>query len=398
MWRAPSPWHRRARCRSAAAGWAVPEPGLCASGAELRAALAAALRDPDLPAGERAAIGRGVDEESGRTGDFASLVLEPFSDARAAVADPAAAAFLQEQAARASASQLGSYAHCPFRHYAERRLAPVTVELPELDALERGSAMHELLRRFGARGGWSTGPGREAALEELRAAPVPGAPPSLVSGGRNRLIWQRARAGLEEFIERESARLEGSSFKPAHHELGFGPLPGERDPASLPDPIAVTLGGEVLQVTGSLDRVDSWTDGAGVRWGIAVDYKSGPLEREFRAFKAGEDIQLMLYLRALAAFGIQPAGALYASLSKDRLVGVLRSDFAGSAGPLGRDVVIDGGEAWERRVAAADERMARLWGGMRAPLIVARPKIWQCWPCELLGLCRTHAWRARAHG
>ncbi|MFW5952356.1 MAG: PD-(D/E)XK nuclease family protein, partial [Gemmatimonadota bacterium] len=317
---------------------------------------------------------------------------EATPDWRARVTGSEEKEWLRLKAGRVSASQLSRYASCPFQHFLESRLRPDAIEVPELDALRKGSLAHGWLYRFGRElDGWRRG---EEALEELRATPAPTAPRSAFAPLPARLDYQATLEETVAFLEGELERLEAAAFAPRYHELAFGRGQQERDPASLDDPVALEVEGREIRFAGSIDRVDVAARDGGGSLALAIDYKTGHVKDYTRALERGEEIQLPLYLRILeTGFGQEPVGALYMSVRHDEVAGVVREEHVGALGGLGGNVLVLGEEDWKELRARADAEIARLQASMADGKIAAAPRRWDCGFCEAQAICRIDVWR-----
>lgn len=373
----------------------VPAPERCVDRAELRAAIAAAIRDEDLDDDAGIEVRRAYDGLAAADPTFTTAVIGRFPDWRAAVRDDEVRDWLRVRAERLSASQLEFYGHCAFRHFVDRRLDPEPVRVPELDARFRGSAVHRWLWDFGVElDGW-TNP--DAALDVLARRGPPAARPSVFASNRSIADWTAWQSRLGEFLRAECERLAAGDFRPEFHELGFGHRRERRDPRSLDEPVALELDGRTVAFSGSIDRVDTWRDGDAL-WGIAVDYKTGGVDRFRAELEDGHEVQLPLYLLVLeAAFGVRPGGALYASVKDDTLVGVIRAELADRAGPLGGKVIVANEDEWTALRERAVRSIVERYEGMRAPRIGARPRNWDCGFCDFQAVCRIDLWRAKRH-
>ncbi|MFW6330492.1 MAG: PD-(D/E)XK nuclease family protein [Gemmatimonadota bacterium] len=322
---------------------------------------------------------------------------EATPDWRARVTGSEEKEWLRLKAGRVSASQLSRYASCPFQHFLESRLRPDAIEVPELDALRKGSLAHGWLYRFGRElDGWRRG---EEALEELRATPAPTAPRSAFAPLPARLDYQATLEETVAFLEGELERLEAAAFTPRYHELAFGRGQQERDPASLDDPVALEVEGREIRFAGSIDRVDVAARDGGGSLALAIDYKTGHVKDYTRALERGEEIQLPLYLRILeTGFGQEPVGALYMSVRHDEVAGVVREEHVGALGGLGGNVLVLGEEDWKELRARADAEIARLQASMADGKIAAGPRRWDCGFCEAQAICRIDVWRAKQDG
>lgn len=305
--------------------------------------------------------------------------------------------WLRQKAGRVSASQLSRYASCPFQHFLESRLRPKAIEVPELDALRKGSLVHDWLYRFGRElDGWRRG---DDALDELRETPAPVSPRSAYAPLPAQLDYETTLEETVSFLEGELARVAGSAFAPRYHELAFGRGQVERDPASLDHPVALEVEGREIRFAGSIDRVDVVAGSDRFDGALAVDYKTGHVKDYTRALERGEEIQLPLYLRILeSGFGLEPVGALYMSVRHDEVAGVVREEQAGALGDLGGNVLVLGEEDWTELRDRADAEIGRLQASMAEGEIAAAPRRWDCGFCEARAICRIDVWRAKQDG
>jgi hypothetical protein len=124
---------------------------------------------------------------------------------------------------------------------------------------------------------------------------------------------RRLAACLADYHDQHT-RYDGASrawdepLRPAHFEVAFGPQPGRKsnaqalepgDPLSTGQPFELACGGQTVQFSGRIDRIDLGQIAGQVVFGI-IDYKSG--RSEAARAKAIHDLQaLQLPLYALAA-------------------------------------------------------------------------------------------------
>ena len=198
-----------------------------------------------------------------------------------------------------SASGVQTLATCPYRYFLQVGLKLRKWEEPErtyaLDALNRGTVMHEVLQKLFAelkeKGSLPLKPEaiesvkrRAATLldEELTAITEVGGimHPALVNAARDEM-----RADLDNLLEREVD--PAGEFVPDQFELGFEKLPFEFAP------------GRSLTFKGFMDRLDVATGPDRVR---VIDYKTGKYKWEDEdEFRGGRDVQLAIYVLAAGA-------------------------------------------------------------------------------------------------
>lgn len=230
-------------------------------------------------------------------------------------AQPASARQLFAAHRSVSATQIETYQLCPFQYFCRYGLR-LKEQLPaEMDQLEYGSLIHELLQRV---------------LQEHSAEQVAQMTPERLW----ELVWELTQAYLERRLgggEEKRARfwfalrriaetacavilhvakgLVQSSFVPVGYELTLG------EGGDLP-PLCVELpDGTTVLVEGKIDRMDVMEHN-GKRYVRVVDYKTGSKDFD-SAFALGNvrngmKMQMFVYLAALAQDAqLEPAGVLY---------------------------------------------------------------------------------------
>ncbi len=217
-----------------------------------------------------------------------------------------------------SATELETYAHCPFRFFAQWLLGLRPIDEPgeELPPHQKGTVLHEIFRAF--YDAWSpdrtprriTEDNRREALELLTAI----AHRSLDKQPYAGFIWQKLRerlvgrqvAGeppglLERFIQEEMRTSAlSTACMPKYLELGFGRhRPGRApDSASREQPITIDAGGRHVLLRGIIDRVD--TNDAQETFCV-LDYKTGGSIPALKDMRSGPELQLPLYVMAAQA-------------------------------------------------------------------------------------------------
>jgi ATP-dependent helicase/nuclease subunit B len=198
-----------------------------------------------------------------------------------------------------SASQIATWATCPFRFFMRHLLGVESLdrdEHRELSLLEMGRLVHRILEIF-HRGLAQEGLALDAGMEPLKArlqAAVRAACAEIESKGRQgaRVLWevrqQRLHEDLVRFVRQEMRYAAASGWVPEAFEQRFGP--GQRRGFAVP-----RRGADPLQLAGTIDRVDRHARHDGV---CVVDYKSG---RRIGRRGDARAVQLVLYL--LAACG-----------------------------------------------------------------------------------------------
>jgi RecB family exonuclease len=206
-----------------------------------------------------------------------------------------------------SASRLETWATCGFRYFLAYVLGIGDRDDPErtveLSALDRGSAMHEILETF-LREIVAQGPPSpdEPWTDEQRARALQVAAEVFDDYERRGrtgrpVMWDTQKsdllASIDEFLQADDDHRASLAATPAHFEQGFG-LDGE-------PPVAIEIAdGRLLRFRGFIDRIDS----AGPGRMVVSDYKTGSgsqykgLAKEADPTKAGTLLQLGLYAEA----------------------------------------------------------------------------------------------------
>lgn len=209
-----------------------------------------------------------------------------------------------------SASRLETWATCGFRYFlgyvlglSERDDPERTVEL---SALDRGSAMHDVLERF-MREQVEAGPPAPhepwSAAQRSRAQEI--AEESFGEYERRgrtgrRIEWETQKSDLlaliDDFLTSDDQYRAAHESTPDHFELGFG--------MGANDPLEISLDdGRSLLFRGMVDRVDQGPHGSR----RIVDYKTGS-GNQYKGLAAEDDptrhgtlLQLGLYAEAVAS-------------------------------------------------------------------------------------------------
>jgi RecB family exonuclease len=281
-----------------------------------------------------------------------------------------------------SPTALQNYAACPYKFflYAVHRLAPreVPVAIDELDPLQRGSLVHDVIfrffRRLEGRVILPVQPDNLAAAQKILNDVID----EVAREYEDQLapaiprVWEDGialiRADLREWLRRASE--DQSGFVPWRFELAFG-LPGSRarDPQSLPGAVALDCG---IQLRGSIDLVERRADGT-LR---ATDHKTGKnVSRRGQVIAGGESLQPVLY--ALAA---EKMFAREGSVASGRLYYC-----TASGGYAEHDVPLDTNA---RR--AADTVAEVVGGALGKAFLPAAPARDKCRWCDYLVVCGPH--------
>ncbi len=222
---------------------------------------------------------------------------------------PATAPVLATQrlTARAfSLSVLQRYAACPYQFLLagvfrlQPRVDPAPLQL--MDPLTRGSLFHEVQARFlralqGDQALPVTTATHDAALTVLDATVS-----EVAAEYRDSLapavdrVWEDGVAGIRRDLHGWLDQLvhDGAEWRPAYFELGFGAVPGERDPHSVPDSVPIGPG---FLLRGAVDLVEISRTGTALR---VTDHKTGRVPDGLADVRVGKGMVLQPVLYGVA--------------------------------------------------------------------------------------------------
>ncbi len=226
---------------------------------------------------------------------------------------------------KSSVSRLEEFAQCPFRFFVHSGLRAEERKTFELDARERGSFQHEILKIFHDRltaenKRWRDITPAEARerIGQIAADLAPDYRQGLLRADDQSQFTARAlTAALQDFVETLVTWMhEQYDFDPAKAETGFG-----LDDPGLPGWKIDLGGGHALSLRGRVDRIDLCRDGDR-SLAVVMDYKSGIRKLDNLLVEHGVQLQLLAYLAAVRRwpadfFGgekIVPAGVFYVNL------------------------------------------------------------------------------------
>ena len=304
---------------------------------------------------------------------YADGIVEPHAEAKAALAKHTF------EARSFSPTALQNYAACPYRfvlqaiHRLSAREEPAPLE--ELDPLQRGSLIHDVLFKFY---GKLRAAGQlpvtvtnfdaalatlEQTLDEEAERYKDDLAPAIER------VWQDGITSIKSDL-REFLRLSkhDTTWVPAYFELAFGLPPDQkdkRDPRSDDQPLELSVG---MKLRGSIDLIERRADGA-LR---ATDYKTGKKRvKGDLVIGGGQTLQPVFY--ALAAEKLFPgeridSGRLYFCTS------------AGEFEPV--DVAFDAGA---REAAAAV--VSTIGRALSESFLPAAPAKGACQYCDYLRVC-----------
>ena len=313
-----------------------------------------------------------------------------------------------------SASELSLYGRCPFKFFAEKllKLEPRGEAALDLSALDSGSLLHEVLRRFFERhrGELLTSYDRAELRRELgevadsvfdaRERAVPPLNPQVW-----RIDREIRKLLLEQVLEYELSvedKTQSKNVRPTYFELGFGMTGTSVDPRSTEQRLRLyraSVGeSDTLLLRGQIDRVDV----AGDNTAIAYDYKlsKGPSLDDMRE---GRALQLHIYLMALEQLllpGNEIAGGGYYTMKgasgrrNQGLYRVAMKSYTG-VGPTTSSSLPD--EDWKKIRGEMESRIWEFVDGIRAGRFEVNPSApdASCPHCDYSSVCRYEKFRIR---
>jgi ATP-dependent helicase/nuclease subunit B len=310
-----------------------------------------------------------------------------------------------------SASGLSTYGNCSFRFFAARalRLEPRSEAALDLQAIDAGKLLHDILRRFfeGHRKQYLPDLNREDLRRQLSqtADDVFREHEALVPP-LNQRIWkidcEIRKLILDQVLLYElrlQEKTKSRGIRPAYFELAFGRASQASDPSSSPDYLkferAALNGTEHALLQGQIDRVDiNERDGVAV----AYDYKLSQGAR-LEDIETGRQVQIPIYLAALEQLflpGYELAGGGYYKLKSrgPRLnQGVYRTMFTDCTDTTRATHVDDLKFAQLRR--EVEKKVWEFIDGMRGGHFKVRPSLGKttCKFCDYAAVCRYEPYR-----
>jgi ATP-dependent helicase/nuclease subunit B len=240
---------------------------------------------------------------------------------------PALAGKLYGTTLRTSISRLEEFASCPFRFFVRSGLRAEERKVFELDARERGSFQHDVLKIFHEELENEKLRWRDLTPMEARQR-IGKIATELIENFRGGLLRESARSlfaaramteSLQSFIEVTIGWLRGQNeFDPSAAELDFGT-------GNAPAWEIDLDGGKKLALKGRIDRVDLWRDEKnGHALALVLDYKSAGKKLDAIFVEHGIQLQLLAYLSVLRCWKnphdlfktdkIIPVGVFYVNL------------------------------------------------------------------------------------
>lgn len=199
-----------------------------------------------------------------------------------------------------SQTRIDSYVSCPFGYFCKYVIKLSDDEPAEFDSRNIGSFIHAILEYFFAtlsEEGRSSG---ELSADE-RVSLTRAAAEKYISKLGEDVIHASAmtRIKIDRLCRAALPVVEGlceefalSAFEPRFFEMSIG----GRD--AMLDPVRIQANSGVVQIYGTIDRVDAYKRGEDVYLRV-VDYKTGQKEFSPDDMAEGSNLQMFLYLKAL---------------------------------------------------------------------------------------------------
>ena len=281
------------------------------NGLGIRLAELKSGKEEDLPAAWRAAVVQLL--HSGVYGETVRNILREMIPEKTRKQIPPEIARRLFMTDLLSVSRLEQFASCPYRHFIDYGLRPVRQETFDFRSDAAGSFFHEALDRYL----------KEAGKDRQWPGFSDEQADRLMDGILNELTEEWKEGPLQEdavgawqgegYLRRvrHAARVltrfaANSEFRTIATEQSFGEADG------LP-PVVLTLkDGSKAAIRGKIDRIDTYENGEGL-WLRIVDNKSSSRKPDAARMANGEQLQLMIYLKAVADANPQAhvAGAMY---------------------------------------------------------------------------------------
>lgn len=227
------------------------------------------------------------------TGHRTPARIQPQDDIDAALAQR-----LYGKRLKSSASQLETFALCPFRHFVSYGLRPEPKPTYGQDGMRRGTYYHDAAQRFiDSVDDWAALTGEQA--DKLMDTICDDLDKDYLSGpyaqdGRERSNARTMRANIKGSARAIMRQMQQGRFHPLGAEVAFA---HQQD--ALPEYIITLPTGQSAQIQGRIDRIDE-IEIDGETYVRLIDYKSGNNGFDYTGMYYGTDLQLPLYSGAVS--------------------------------------------------------------------------------------------------
>ena len=256
------------------------------------------------------------------TGPILAAMRRTAQDSPNQITDLETMAKMLGNAVRISPSQMEKYYSCRYGYFLQYVLGLRPRQKAELTPNHSGSLMHWVLEKTldpnpNPYSDWKPAPFPEMTDEQCAQLAA------RLTDEYVRLYMPDDTARFAYLIRRLKRSLSGllvylrdeqrqGGFQPEACEMKIG-----RGEGCLPPQVYRLPGGRTVEIIGTVDRTDTWTDENGQPWVRVVDYKTGTKSFDLKEVYCGLDCQMLLYLFTLTKdetgrfTGAQPAGVLY---------------------------------------------------------------------------------------
>lgn len=208
-----------------------------------------------------------------------------------------------------SASQIESFAVCPYRYFLDYGVKLKEIRTIDIDARDLGNVSHNSIDRWTEVAAENLDHFRQLSLDESKDILLHAfdeKQKEILDGEkreepRNRFILSLMSKTLEEANDSLYLQVQESDVGTILHEESFGrkgKLPG----------IELDLGNRKIYIEGRIDRVDIARDSDNRYYLQVVDYKSSDMEIDLTRLLGGLQLQLTIYMKA--ALGASKGQAL----------------------------------------------------------------------------------------
>ncbi|MDR0978680.1 MAG: helicase-exonuclease AddAB subunit AddB [Lachnospiraceae bacterium] len=214
---------------------------------------------------------------------------------------------------KTSVSRLEQYQNCPFSFYLKYGLKLKEKEIFEIRAIDSGSFMHEIIEEFFERIQAEGINVKEISKEKIILITNSIIEEKLAikknfifaSSAKFIVLTNKLKKVVQKSIEYIVYQLKVSNFEVLGSEKEFGE---NKDYEAIKVELEC---GKAVEVTGKIDRIDI-AKIQGENYVRIIDYKSSVKDIEMNQVVAGLQLQLIIYLGAIAnAESANPAGILY---------------------------------------------------------------------------------------
>ncbi len=311
-----------------------------------------------------------------------------------------------------SASRLSTYGNCAFRFFGNRvlRIEPRSEAALDLQAIDAGKLLHDILRRFfeGHRDEYLPAHDRDELREELAATAdkvfrehEDKVPPL------NERIWkidcEIRKLILDQVLLYELRLQEKTKARkvlPAYFELAFGRASQASDPSSTANFLRLRRSRDaaidVALIQGQIDRVDVNRD-EGVA--VAYDYKLSQ-GAKLDDIRSGRQVQIPIYLAALEELFLPSfdlgGGGYYTLRGKGARLnqGLYRLAFADCTNVTSSRTKMSD-DVWQGIRREVEKRVWEFIDGMRGGHFKIKPSLGRhtCKFCDYSAVCRYDTYR-----